>query len=107
MSDSQWQQILQEWGAGEAYIHSRYDCIIHLSTAADGALNRFKNSNESAEEACFIDKKIQDAWKYHENFNPYSNANGWSEKLKNAARHVVDSASNNLTVGKKRNRRGM
>lgn len=52
---------------------TRYDMVIHMKTAADGAEEFYSLENnqarsESKEEAIELDKKIQAQWEGHHNF---------------------------------------
>lgn len=50
----------------------RYDCVIHLVTAADGAESYYNKDNdvrhESPQEAIVVDRKLQLAWLGHPNY---------------------------------------
>jgi hypothetical protein len=51
----------------------RYEAVIHLETAANGAEKFYTGENnqaryESAEEARSLDRKLQDAWTGHPSF---------------------------------------
>lgn len=69
-----WNRILTDYDLNEHKLRdSRYDLVIHLSTAADGAESYYTLGNnqarsESIEFAKEIDKKLQEAWINHPNF---------------------------------------
>lgn len=64
-------------GMSEQYIHSRYDAVIHLVTAADGASKFYKwgetvddsgnavTRSESPEAAVALDVKMRECWRGH------------------------------------------
>lgn len=67
----QWEVLLNELGIYESEIkQARYDLVIHLTTAADGAeafytLGNNKARHESTKEAIELDKKLRLAWLGH------------------------------------------
>lgn len=69
-----WNRILTDYDLNEHKLRdSRYDLVIHLSSAADGAESYYTLGNnqarsESIEFAKEIDKKLQEAWINHPNF---------------------------------------
>lgn len=64
LSEKNWQAIIDDLGCNFLILRdSRYDGILHLCTAADGAEKFYASLNnesryESAEEAKFKDKKL-------------------------------------------------
>lgn len=71
VSDKVWQAIMDEFGWNEVYLRdSRYDAVIHMVTAADGAEKFYDlDTNEARYEdmktAVEVDKKIQKNWSGH------------------------------------------
>lgn len=69
-----WSRIMTDYDLNEQKLRDhRYDLVIHLSTAADGAEEHYDlGSNvarhESVAFAIEIDKKLQEAWINHPNF---------------------------------------
>ena len=53
----------------EEYIYSRYDQVVHLETAANGAMSHYHSKRESPEEALMIDRAVRRAWTGHKNFS--------------------------------------
>ena len=86
-----WSQLMKEAGWSEDDLtNNRYDMVIHLVTAADGAVNFYTRLNntarkESADEAKELDKLTQDAWLNHHNFkiihNNYGSFQGKLNKI--------------------------
>lgn len=74
MSEESWQIILDEQGWSPVNLRDkRYDAVLHLVTAADGAEHAYSKGNnqaryESVEDARKIDKRIQVAWIGHPHF---------------------------------------
>ena len=74
-----WETILHDYDLNETKIRDkRYDLVIHLSTAADGAEKFYSLDNniarsEGFKEAIDIDKKLQEVWLDHPNFVQINN----------------------------------
>ena len=66
-TDNIWQAILDETGWNTIQLRDRrYEAVIHLVTAADGAREFYKASNhESVEKAIEKDEKLINAWVGH------------------------------------------
>jgi CYTH domain-containing protein len=88
MSDECWHSILDEQGWSMVILRDRrYDAVIHLVTAADGAEEYYTLENnqaryESAETAIKVDRRTQLAWIGHPNFAIVDNTlKGFQNKL--------------------------
>ena len=74
-----WQAILDETGWSTIQLRDRrYEAVIHLMTAAEGAEQFYQTENNSArsenlEEAREIDRKLINAWVGHPQFNIIKN----------------------------------
>ena len=74
MNESMWQALLDETSWSNSQLRDkRYDMVLHLVTAADGALDYYsKKSNESRyedeEAAISTDRRTQMAWCGHPHF---------------------------------------
>lgn len=74
LSPEQWEVLLNEMGLYEHDIKdSRYDLVIHLTTAADGAAEYYNTKNNTARSedinaAIELDKAVRKAWKNHPNY---------------------------------------
>lgn len=59
---------------------NRYDAVIHMVTAADGALEFYQKYNEaryeSVEQAIAVDKKVRNAYIGHNKYFIVDNENG-------------------------------
>jgi len=71
MDAPSWQALLDENGWNQVHLRDgRYDCVIHLQTAADGA-EHFYNSKtnatrlETPEQARFLDRRCKEVWVGH------------------------------------------
>ena len=86
----------------EEYLLKRYDGVIHLVTAADGAEAHYKHGlvtddrgltvyrRETPAEAVEQDRKLQQAWRAHPNHVIVSNgAEGFKQKIEQATEAVL------------------
>lgn len=117
MSETTWEHVLQELnsrtddhlerdGVTEEYLLQRYDGVIHLTTAADGALKYYKwgkttddSGNtvirgESPEAAVRLDQTMRQCWSAHPRHIIISNSeeDGFQGKLNKAVKAVLDIA---------------
>ena len=89
-----WQGILTKNGWTEAGFAARYDMVLHLVTAADGAEAFYTTSNnaartETAEQARVLDKKMQGCWRAHKSLKVVKNEEaGFKAKLETASGFV-------------------
>ena len=70
----------------------RYDTVLHLVTAANGAQDFYVNDparRETFEEACRIDQAIQDAWVGHPRWRLIDNSTGFTQKKKRVLREIL------------------
>ena len=71
LTAEQWQTLINEWEIDVARMRDkRYDMVIHLVTAADGAPKYFDTKNNAAriedlDTAIALDRKIQSGWLSH------------------------------------------
>ncbi|MBU52579.1 MAG: AAA family ATPase [Deltaproteobacteria bacterium] len=85
-----WQALLDEQGWTEVGLRDRrYDAVIHLVTAADGAEPFYTHENnparkEPAEQARVLDKQLRDAWVGHPHLRIIDNSTGFAEKIHRA-----------------------
>jgi hypothetical protein len=87
MDAESWQKLLDENGWNQVLLRDgRYDCVIHLQTAADGA-EQFYNSKtnvtrlESPEEARFLDRRCKEVWIGHPYLYMVDNSTDFYEKV--------------------------
>ena len=91
-----WLDVLSQLNLSEQTIHSRYDFILHLSTAAKGAEMFYNATHEvgcyTKCQAIEIDNILIDAWGNHPRFsaveNPQVEGSGMEEKTKHAVSNV-------------------
>ncbi len=70
LTEKEASSLLCQHGLTKEDMFSRYDAVIHLVTAADGAEKYYTNANNAArietpEEARILDKRIASAWQAH------------------------------------------
>lgn len=87
-SDNIWQAILDETGWSTIQLRDRrYEAVIHLVTAADGAVEFYTTANnearyESSKDATDLDKKLINAWVGHPHFSIIDNHQmGFQKKI--------------------------
>ncbi len=89
-----WQALLDENGWNAVGLRDRrYDAVLHLVTAADGAEAFYTTANNSArtetpEEARVIDKKLRDVWVGHSHLRVIDNASDFAEKVRRVLKAV-------------------
>lgn len=89
-----WEALLDfnEWNE-VALRDRRYDAVIHLVSAADGAqefytLENNPARNETVEDAKAVDHKLREAWLGHPHFRIIDNSTDFAEKLHRVAQAV-------------------
>lgn len=78
--------VLDNFGLSKTTAQARYKMVIHLVTAADGALEFYTTSNnkarkESPEEAMALDRKTMEAWSGSERLHIIDNSTNFEKKL--------------------------
>lgn len=89
LSDGDFDRILKRKGLTRAALRHRYNGVIHLVTAADGAAEYYTGENNTArletpEEALRIDRRTQESWLGHPHFKIIDNSTGFEDKIKRA-----------------------
>jgi len=116
MPDEMWDEIMQKFGGGDEedhitgvsteYIHARYDAVVHMVTAADGASQHYRWGNvhddsgnavvrwEPPEDAIKLDNRMKECWYGHPNHIIVDNSNkdGFEGKLVRVSTAVLDTA---------------
>lgn len=87
MDEPQWQALLDELGYTVVGLRdSRYNCVIHLISAAEGA-SKFYNTDtnvvrmESVDEAKSLDLRIMNAWVGHPYLHIVDNSTDFTSKI--------------------------
>ena len=93
--------ILAEKGLTKESAFSRYDCVVHLKTAADGALEHYQWNNpeaksegnnsarfESPKEAIATDRKTLNSWIGHPHLRMVDNSTDFTGKIERVMKEV-------------------
>eukprot|EP01062_Namystynia_karyoxenos_P055373 TRINITY_DN4617_c0_g1_i2.p1 TRINITY_DN4617_c0_g1~~TRINITY_DN4617_c0_g1_i2.p1 ORF type:complete len:659 (+),score=219.08 TRINITY_DN4617_c0_g1_i2:148-2124(+) len=95
-SESVWARILQEgdWTTQELR-DGRYDMVVHLVTAADGAANFYGTENnqartETPEQAVEQDRKLQKMWTGHPKVRIVDNSTPFAEKMERTMQPILE-----------------
>lgn len=94
--DNLWQDTLKAVDLTEKQIADRYDLVLHLVTAADGAEKFYTCENnaarlETATQARELDTKIRNCYeRIHKNVKVVDNSTDFKGKLKRATAFVVE-----------------
>lgn len=87
-SDTVWQAILDESGWSPLHLRDRrYNAVIHMVTAADGAEKFYTGEDnearyEDVEDARNVDRKLQNAWVGHPDYHiVHNNYDGFDQKI--------------------------
>jgi thymidylate kinase len=88
-TDAEWRLVLENTSHTNHDLCSRYDVVVHLVTAADGAPDAYNYSNharrEGLQEARDVDDKVRAAWSlYHGRRFTIDNSTGFEEKMRRA-----------------------
>jgi predicted ATPase len=97
MPPAMWADLLRSYGlaGGEAEVMARYDLVLHLVTAADGALHAYTLANnaartETAAQAVENDRRVRVAWAAHPRVAVVDNSGpSFQDKIDRASRHVL------------------
>jgi hypothetical protein len=96
VTEQVWQALLDETAWSTIQLRDRrYECVIHMETAANGAEKFYTGENnearyESVEEAKVLDKKLIDAWTGHPAFFVVDNSS--SKNFQDKVSRVIDCA---------------
>lgn len=100
-----WSRLEQErdgWNVNRLR-DSRYDCCVHLTTAANGAEKYYQTENnrarkEAPELACFLDGLVEEAWLGHPYHAVIDNSTGFQEKLQRVTAVIMKHLDINYPV---------
>ena len=98
MTPELWQDITTSVGTNTTELRARYDAVLHLVSAADGAEQFYTTSNnasrnEAADErglqiARMLDKKVIDAWTGHPHLRVINNHVDFDKKLNRVLKEI-------------------
>lgn len=86
MPDDDFKEIIKRKKLSEVKLRDRYNGVIHLVTAADGAPEYYTGDNnpariETPEEAIYIDQRIRESWLGHPHFKIIDNTTDFEGKI--------------------------
>ncbi len=98
MTKEMWEDITRAVGTSTAELRGRYDAVLHLVSAADGAEQFYTTSNnasrnEPADEkglqvARMLDKKVIGAWTGHSHLRVINNHDDFDAKIKRVLKEI-------------------
>lgn len=98
LTEDFWNRIISEQGYTNTQLRERYDAVLHLVSAADGAEQFYTTANnaqrvEKADEkglqiARELDKKIVSAWKGHPHLRVINNHEDFNNKLNRVLKEI-------------------
>ena len=95
ISEGEFLQLLKERNLNEMEVCDSYDMVIHLVTAAAGAVEHYTTENNSArtetpEEAIIKDKKTLESWTGHKRIEIIGNEGSFDDKLHNVIKTIYE-----------------
>jgi hypothetical protein len=81
---SEWLEVLRLTGVTEELAEQRYDCVMHLVTAADGASNHYSFHDlrrETLIQATLVDQRTKENWSVHPRRTVVDNSTDMEGKL--------------------------
>jgi len=87
LSPEEWEMVVEELETTEMALRDRrYDCVLHLVTAADGAPHAYGSATnaqrtENAKEAVALDRLTRQAWMGHPHLFVIDNSSSFEEKV--------------------------
>ena len=94
LPEEMWGRILAGLGTTAADVLNRYDMVLHLITAADGAAKFYTTANnaartETADQAVALDRKVARCWEKHPLHRRIPNDGNFEDKLAATVEHVT------------------
>lgn len=95
VSDEEFAVYVEENNLNEMELYNSYDMVIHLVTAAKGAIENYTTDNntarmETAEEAIDLDNRTLNAWLGHKKLEIIDNEGTFDEKLNNTIKVIYE-----------------
>ena len=98
ISAEMWEELCQSVGHSSNLLRERYDAVLHLVSAADGAEQYYTTANnaqryEKADEeglniARSLDKKVINAWKGHPHLRVINNGEDFEHKMQRVLKEI-------------------
>ena len=92
MTGEDFRWVLQTLGTGEVELRDQYDAVLHLVTAAKGAVKYYKTSDvrkEPPEKAAELDNRLIAAWTGHPHLRVIDNSTGFEEKMRRLIQEIA------------------
>lgn len=112
ISPEMWQELCDKVGFTAAELRERYDAVLHLVSAADGAEQFYTTANnaqryEKADEeglriARSLDKKVISAWKGHPHLRVINNGEDFERKMQRVIKEISSVLNLPLTIEEER-----
>lgn len=100
ISPEMWQELVESVGETQQSLRERYDAVLHLVSAADGAEQFYTTATnaqryEQADEAGLqlardLDKKVINAWKGHSHLRVINNGEDFERKMQRVLREISE-----------------
>ena len=93
MTQEEFNAVMSALGTNEVAERDQYDAVIHMVTAAKGALDAYTLANNAArtetpEQAAELDDKLIAAWTGHPHLRVIDNSTGFEEKLRRVVTEI-------------------
>lgn len=94
--ENMFNSVLAEFGLNVTNIMSKYDCVIHLVTAAKGAEEYYTTENnkerlETVEMAIGVDNRVIEAWTGHSHLRIIDNSTDFKGKMDRVMKEIYSS----------------
>lgn len=93
LSDDEWREVLSRNQLTEETCQHRYDCVLHLVTAADGAETHYAAHalrRETSDEAVTVDRRTTTVWSAHPRRHTFDNSTDMEGKLARVLEAVAE-----------------
>lgn len=100
ISEEMWQEITAKTGNTNDDFYKRYDAVMHLVTAADGAEQFYTTANnaqryekadeEGMKQARMLDQKVMHVWAKHHHHRVFPNTGNFEDKLNRVIEEISE-----------------
>ena len=92
MTGEEFRWVMQTLGTGEVELRDQYDAVMHLVTAAKGAVKYYRTSDvrkEPPEKAAELDDRLIAAWTGHPHLRVIDNSTGFEDKMRRLLQEIA------------------